>query len=129
VSQSVYLRMILPIPLGKQICKQLNQPYEDLSGVLGNLARTVRGLLLSKEWLLDLYTSHGHNLRFFGAVIFGAAWFLTCSAIVILLLSVKDHAAPKKDKNLQIVATRSIVFVELCSMLLRVGIEDILCKL
>jgi hypothetical protein len=34
-----------------------NQPYEGLSGVLGNIARTVlRGLLFSNgEWLLDFY--------------------------------------------------------------------------
>jgi hypothetical protein len=46
------------------------------------------------------YTSRGHNLRFFGAVIFESAWSLTRSAIVILLSSAKDHADPKEqDKN------------------------------
>jgi hypothetical protein len=36
---------------------EINQPYEGLSGVLGNLAlNVIRGLLLSNgEWLIDLF--------------------------------------------------------------------------
>jgi hypothetical protein len=59
--------------------------------------------------MMSRYTSRGHNLRFFDAVIFESAWSLTRSAIVILLSSVKDHADPKRTRQKpQIVTARSI---------------------
>jgi hypothetical protein len=58
---------------------------------------------------LDLYFARS-QFEVFWCGYFGAAWSLTCSAIVILLSSVKEHAAPKRTRQKpQIVTARSII--------------------